>query len=344
MAHLRKEKCRVIRRRSAFTLVELLVVITIIGILIALLLPAVQAAREAARRTQCVNNLKQMGLAVHDFHGLYGHFPTGGWGYMWAPHPDRGVSRDQPGSWIYCILAQLEQEPLFNLGGGVGKGSMTSTILLNGNKQRLQTPLAVLICPTRRQSMNYAVSAAIWYVKQPILSAALDTGARNDYAINGGEVWNSYGGGPSTLAQGNSGFAWPSASNFTGIAFTRSRYTFGDVTDGLTNTYLVGEKYLEPENYATGLNYGDDQGPYVSDDRDVIRFASGGAGTPNYWPPIQDRSGYFMTTNFGSAHATGFHVAFCDGSVQQMSYTISETIHRRLCNRSDGQLLDGFTL
>ena len=135
------------RKSTGFTLVELLVVITIIGILISLLLPAVQAAREAARRMQCNNNLKQLALAAHNHASAYNRFPAGGWGWLWIGDPDRGNSWKQPGGWIYNSLPYIEQQALHDLPLGKAYGSPERKAAAT---QMLQTPISGIVCPSRR--------------------------------------------------------------------------------------------------------------------------------------------------------------------------------------------------
>ena len=154
---------------SAFTLVELLVVITIIAILVALLLPAVQSAREAARRLQCVNNLKQIGLACLNHEQRQGFLPTGGWGDYWAGDPDRGCSNKQCGGWLYNILPYLEMQALHDNGmdgnnisgdfdaakAGNYTGSGASLRYTSGIGLTIQTPVKFYYCPSRRQPVLY---------------------------------------------------------------------------------------------------------------------------------------------------------------------------------------------
>ena len=322
-------------RHRGFTLIELLVVIAIIAVLVGLLLPAVQKVREAANRVQCNNHLKQIALALVNHHETVGRFPSTGWGFAWAPHPDRGTGDKQPGGWSYALLPYLEQEALYRLGAGTSGAELEAA-----NVRRLQTPLAVWHCPSRRTPRNYPVGVGIWFVQQPILSGRLTESARTDYAINGGEQFLNIGQGPATLADGDSGqYRFPDWGPSTGICHTRSRVRVADITDGTSSTYLVGEKYVGRQSAERGDYYGDDQGPYCSDERDSMRWAALG-GT--YLPPQQDQPGRdsdVQTFSFGSAHAAGFHVALADGSVRLFTYTIPQQTHRRLSNRRDGQVV-----
>src|SRR5262245_24396640 len=130
------------RRRPAFTLVELLVVIAIIGILVALLLPAIQAAREAARRTQCNNQLRQLAISFHNHHDTFKYFPSGGWGVRWLGFPEQGFGKNQSGSWLYSLLPFMEEKNLHDLGSG-----LTGTARREACMQRTQAPFEGMTCP-----------------------------------------------------------------------------------------------------------------------------------------------------------------------------------------------------
>ena len=234
-------------------MVELLVVITIIGILIALLLPAVQAAREAARRLQCTNNLKQIGLACLAHEQSHNFLPTGGWGTVWAGEPTRGFDERQPGGWLYNILPYMEQQSLHDLGIDQGIDGTASRPAFT---QRVSTPVAALICPTRRTAVAfpYPLAALLPYStfrRQPTMVG------RSDYAASGGDTSYTRCDRLPDHARGRRRHDRRAVELLpgyytTGIVYRRSKVKMADIKDGATNTYLAGEKYINPDHYLDG--------------------------------------------------------------------------------------------
>jgi prepilin-type N-terminal cleavage/methylation domain-containing protein len=321
-------------KRKGFTLVELLVVITIIGILIGLLLPAVQAARESARRAQCQNRLRNLGLACQQHLGTHGHYPTGGWGETWVGNPDRGFGSNQPGGWIYNVLPFVEQTTLHDVGlPGTG---VTNSVA--GSVRRLSTPLTVLHCPTRRRNILYPLYPS---------SRSFDTEtrgdtqpprgvARSDYAINGGSLvpgsqGDEFLGPPSTEVVDRGDYEWPDRRG-NGICYIRSQVKGAHVLDGLSNTYLVGEKYLDANQYTTGEDLGDDSTAYSGSENDLIRWTER--------RPRRDAPEVTRADRFGSAHSAGWNAMFCDGQVRLMRFSLDETVHSYLGHRADHQVID----
>jgi prepilin-type N-terminal cleavage/methylation domain-containing protein len=324
-------------RLPAFTLIELLVVIAIIGILVALLLPAVQAARESARSTQCQNHLKQLAFAFLNHHDAVGFLPSGGWGYRWAPDPDLGTGKSQPGGWGYAVLPYIEEVPLYQFGAGTSAAVKADSIT-----QILQTPLPIYHCPSRRAARNYPIGPGSQsYVKQPFGANSIEESARVDYAANAGEKKTyGFGQGPD-INQDPASYSFPNASNYNGIIFPRSELTLKQITDGTTHTYLIGEKNLDPNRYEDGGSPGDNQGPYTSDDRDAVRWTevSKTFFLPGL-PPAPDTVGTDQNWSFGSAHVSVFYMAMCDGSVHGISYDVDNQVHVWRSNRLDGEVGD----
>ena len=359
-------------RRRAFTLVELLVVIAIIGVLVALLLPAVQAAREAARRVQCQNSLKQIGLGWLNHESTHGFFPTGGWSGNWTGDPNRGYGKDQPGAWTFNILPYIELQNLHDLGSGID----SSTQAYSDAMVRMHTtPVEAYICPSRRQAKLYP---AYWptilpsSIKGDLQPIARSSGiSKTDYAANAGDSLHTAAQSvgfnfwaPGSYAQAEPGGRIPPQfskyEGFTedesheayqsGVSYYRSEIGIRRIEDGVSNTYMVGEKFLASDAYegtgessGAGFSWGENQSMYSGYEWDNYRGAwNPQAGTSSTviqtYQPEADRPGVipFPEVKFGSAHPGAFNMVLCDGSVHSLSYDIDHVTHRYLANRRDG--------
>lgn len=334
---------------GGFTLVELLVVIAIIGVLVSLLLPAVQAAREAARRAQCVNNLKQMGLGMMLHVDAHQHLPTGGWGWKWLGEPDRGFSKAQPGGWIYNTLPYIEQQNLREIGAGISSSSQKREAMTDMARRSI----GLFNCPSRRPPGEYPVSYENFSAGRLANTNKLEDVSRTDYAANGGGAAGIEGAidwaSPGTLGQGDSFSGWPNPDpspgqpgcRMTGVIFIRSEIGFRQITDGSSNTYLAGEKYMQADRYDSNSPPGDNLPMYIGEDYDTTRYAAkcNVIEIPeDAHPPEPDRAGDRKHVMFGSAHPGGANMLLCDGSVTSISYDIDPETHLWLAMRDDGRV------
>jgi prepilin-type N-terminal cleavage/methylation domain-containing protein/prepilin-type processing-associated H-X9-DG protein len=283
-------------RRGGFTLIELLVVIAIVGILIGLLLPAVQKVRESANRAQCQNNLKQFGLAFHNHHDALNQFPTGGGDWWDMPTYVNGqpaVGSQQAAGWGFQILPYIEGDNTWKGGGATNDVDRARVAVGTTNK--------VFFCPSRRGPQTVVFTSPAYFNGQPTTIALCD------YA----------------------------ASNYeeTGVVLYRVPTKMADITDGTSNTLLVGDKRLNRQ--LLGQPQPDDDTGYASGfDADVSRYTNI-APAPDYNAPTGDGE-----KRFGSSHTGGFNVVLADGSVRMISYTIDPVVFSYLGNKSDGQVID----
>ena len=197
--------------------------------------------------------------------------------------------------------------------------------------QRMTIPFEGINCPTRRRSTLYPV-VGYW---QGLNFSPPTSVTRSDYAANGGDVWLNFL-GIYTFPEIPLRLIWlkvfaDMTKDNTGVMFAGSEIRPADVTDGTSNTYLLGEKYKNPDYYEDGWEVGDEEAALIGDDSDITRW--GGPGGP--YVPCPDTMGSTNELIFGSAHSNGFNMAFCDGSVQTMSYSIDIQTHGWLCNRHD---------
>ena len=293
-------------RRPGFTLVELLVVIAIIGILLTLLLPAVNAAREAARRIQCANHLKQIGLGVHNYHDAYQRVPP-------------TVSNGHGGaSWCRILLPFIEQQNLWALwveAGGAEGGAQA--LVYHAPTAAREGQVEIYYCPTRRSPPQISESF--------VRFGGEGRGALIDYAM-------CVGSSPSGL-HWDSGFSrlgYAVSDDPPGWKFNRS---FKHFPDGLSKTLMVGEKHVRPTDF--GSSAGGDQCAY-SDDSYNIRIVGPLIGLAE--PPNKDNR-FQRWIQFGSYHPGICQFVFGDGHLRSVPVTTDTVLLGYLAQRNDGQFV-----
>lgn len=304
----------VAKQRSGFTLVELLVVIAIIGVLIALLLPAIQATREAARRTQCENNLRQIAVALHNYHGAVRTLPVNVSPWAEGPAPSSNLSGK---GWILSLLPNLEQQSLYNeFKAKLGfQGNMASGlgIARTDLTEAMSRQLSVLLCPSDPSALDLSTNQFQWDPRPVALTSYK------------GVIGDTRMGGGFSIHQGTE----PDCHNTIGCngLFYRNNYqepvTFKSITDGLSNTLMVGED-MPLHNWHSAAFYAN--GDYASCHAPL-----------NYKPEPPVPADWPNMMGFRSEHPGGVHFALADASVHFISDSIDPFLYRALSTRNGGE-------
>ncbi len=283
------------RSRGGLTLVELLVVLAVIAALMALLLPAVQMARETASRNRCTNHLRQIGMGLLGHHGLFKALPgNGGWDasdakipttsggetyisttdargaagptlYLWGVGDPKRVGSNQPGSWAFSILPQIEQSHVVE-------------------QRNWEVGIELYACPSRRPPV-------------PMLAPLID-----EYGsyVSGGWKW------------GKTDYA----ANALVVPNRPKVLRLDEIIDGTSQTFLVGEKSMDPKDYLSGTWYFDE--PF---------FSGGSAGTARFGTKVlQDAPGVNFQNHWGSAHPGGCNFLYADGRVSAVSFSVDRSV------------------
>lgn len=305
------------KRKSGLSLVELLVVIAILGVLMSLVLAAVQNARESARRVTCQSNLRQIGIAAHAFEVSNRSFPSNGWGYRWVADPTRGNGPNQPGGWIYQLTNHLEVLlPERNGSDAFAHATWRTEISV--------VPIGVFRCPSRPGPLKSLASQTA----SPVNANFQTLVPKTDYAANEGDFITNTNEGPQSIAEAERpNFPWTPTTKATGVIFLRSKIRTQDINDGLSNTYFGGEKNVSTKGYFDASDLGHDQSLFSGVDLDLNRWT---IETPKRDAAEQ------KNRVFGSAHAAITGMLFCDASVHWVSNSIEPSVHRSHGNRRDG--------
>jgi prepilin-type N-terminal cleavage/methylation domain-containing protein/prepilin-type processing-associated H-X9-DG protein len=317
------------RRSSAgrgFTLIELLAVITIIGVLIALLLPAVQSAREAARRAQCTNNLKQIGLALHRYHDVWQDLPP-----AYLTRRANGLELGAGWAWGTLILPYLEQRPLYDAANfDLGFGEVAALpdhfgLFENGTVRRVS--VSMFLCPSAGGG-----------------EGPIDLGGGSHAAISPGQYIASAGWIDSSQAP----------TQGTGVLYPNSRVAIADVRDGTSATLMIGERSRNLADVAWPGSFGSRTEPAplctksgwptqscvglmfllmgrTGPSSDIISGSIPGGSTPN--APGAGADGFW------SRHPGGCHFLLCDGSVRFLKETLDPLVFRALASRAGGEVI-----